>query len=168
LLTGLVFLAAALLAWGAIPSGEGANGAPGHRRRWWQVLVVLLALSCIWELLGLEHWLGAQARAIARARDSYYLRAVLQKTLISGAVAAATILILLLLRGSGFRRLLLVSFALYLAISLVNLVSWHVIDKVAGVSWYGLTLAQALKLGCATAVLLGVRKGAPGHLDTGS
>ena len=54
------------------------------------------------------------------------------------------------------RRLLVGSFALYLAIALVNLVSWHPIDQVADLSWHGLMLVQALKLGCAAITLRGV------------
>jgi hypothetical protein len=165
LLTGLLFLTVAWVAWGAISSGKGANEATGDGKRWWQVLAVLLALSCLWELLGLEPWLGAQARAIAQARDSYYLRIVFQKAVISGAIAATALFLVLVLRGSSYRRLLLVSFALYLAISLVNLVSWHVIDKVAGLSWHGITLTQALKLGCAATALLGVRQAAVSHAE---
>jgi len=39
----------------------------------------------------------------------------------------------------------LVSFTLYFAISAVNLVSSHAIDKVTDLSWYGAGLVQALK-----------------------
>jgi hypothetical protein len=55
-------------------------------------------------------------------------------------------------------RLLVISFAVYLVISAVNLVSLHVIDKVADLAWHGLTLVQALKLGCAAMVLQGVHR----------
>jgi hypothetical protein len=163
LLTGLLFLAAALVAWGAIPSGTGANGVPGLGNRRWQVLAVFLGLACLWELLGLEPWLGARARAMARAEDFYYPRTVFQKVVTSLAIAAAIPFLLFIRRTRSSRRLLLASFALYLAISLVNLVSWHAIDKVADLSWHGLTLVQALKLGCAAMVLLGVRKGRVSH-----
>ena len=54
--------------------------------------------------------------------------------------------------------ILLVGLGLYLGISLVNLVSLHVIDKLADLSWHGLTLVQALKLGCSAIILRGARR----------
>jgi hypothetical protein len=51
---------------------------------------------------------------------------------------------------------LLVGFGLYLGISVVNLVSLHVIDQIADLSWHGLSLVQALKLGCTAMTLGGV------------
>jgi hypothetical protein len=166
--TALLFLAAAVAAWGAGPSAEGSNWGSGHGRRWWQMLAVLLALACLWELSGLETWLGAQARALARAEDFYYPRALFQKFVVSVAIVAAISFLLFIRRTCSSRRLLLASFALYLAISLVNLVSWHVIDKVADLSWHGLTLAQALKLGCAAVALAGAQKARVGHTETAS
>jgi len=52
----------------------------------------------------------------------------------------------------------LISFVLYPAIAAVNVVSLHVIDRVADLSWHGVSLVQALKLGCAAMTLQGVRK----------
>lgn len=156
LLTALLFLAATVAAWGAGHSPAGSNGRPGLENRWWQVLAVLLALACLWEFFGLESWLGAQARAMARAGDFYYPRAVFQKVVISVAVATVAVFLLFVWRARSSRRLLLVFFGLYLGISVVNLVSLHAIDKVADLSWHGLTLVQALKLGCAAMTLRGV------------
>ena len=156
LLTALLFLAATVTARGAGQSPAGSGGQPGPEARWWQVLVVLLALACLWEFFGLESWLGAQARAMARARDLYYPRAVFQKVAISVAVAATAACLLFVRRARSSRRLLLVCFGLYIGISIVNLVSLHVIDKVADLSWHGLTLVQTLKLGCAAMTLRGV------------
>jgi hypothetical protein len=153
-LTALLFLFAAVAAWGGSPSADGSSGVPDHGSRWWQVLAVAMALACLWELFGLESWLGAQARAMARAEDFYYPRAVFQKVVISVAIAATILFFLFIRRISGSHRLLLASFALYLAISAVNLVSWHPIDMVADLSWHGLTLVQALKLGCAALTLV--------------
>jgi hypothetical protein len=156
LLTALLFLAAAVAAWGAGQSPEGSNGGPGLGKRWWQGLAVLLAMACLWELFGLESRLGAQVRAMARAGDFYYPRAVFQKVVISVAVAATAVFLLLVRRVRGSRRLLLAGFGLYIGISAVNLVSLHAIDKVADLSWHGLTLVQALKIGCAATTLRGV------------
>ena len=153
LLTALLFLAATVAAWGAGQSPAGSGGRPGPENRWWQVLAVLLALACLWEFLGLESWLGAQARAMARAGDLYYPRAVFQKVVISVAVAATAVFLLFVRRARSSRRLLLVCFGLYLGISVVNLVSLHAIDQIADLSWHGLTLVQALKLGCAAMTL---------------
>jgi hypothetical protein len=157
-LTGLLFLAALVAAWAAGPSAKEPDRRPGPATLWWQALIVLLALACLWELFGLESWLGERARAMARAQDFYYPRAVLQKVVISAAVAATVLTVPLIGRARSSRRLLLVSFGVYLAISLVNLVSFHVIDKLADLSWHGVSLVQALKLACAAMTLLGVRK----------
>ena len=78
--------------------------------------------------------------------------------MISLAVVATVLLLPFFRRVRSSHRLLLVSFALYLAISAVNLVSLHAIDKVADLSWHGVSLVQALKLGCATMTLLSVRR----------
>jgi len=158
LLTGLLFLAAMMTAWGAGQLASGANGGAGPGARWWQVLVVLLALACLTELLGLESWVGTRARALARTGDFYYPRAVFQKVVISMATAATLLSLLFIRRAPKCRRLLIASFALYLAISIVNLMSLHAIDKVADLSWYGLSLVQALKLACAAMTWQGVRK----------
>ena len=131
-------------------------GRQALETRWWQALVVLLAWACLWELFGLETWLGDRARAMARARDLYYARAVLQKVVISVTVAAAILFLLLIRRARISHRLVLVSSALYLAIAAVNLVSLHAIDRVADLSWHGVSLVQALKLGCAVMTLVGV------------
>jgi hypothetical protein len=156
LLTALLFLAATVAAWGAGEARAGTRARTGPGNRWWQVLAVLLALACLWELLGLESWLLARARAMARAEDFYYPRAVFQKVVLSVAIAATILFFLRIRRLSRSHRLLVASFALYLAIAVVNLVSWHPIDKVVDLSWHGLMLVQALKLGCAAMTLRGV------------
>ena len=158
MLTGVLFLVAMMAAWGAGQSSRAHDGRPGPETRWWQALVVLLALACLWELFGLESWLGNRARAIARAGDFYYPRALLQKVVISVAVAATVLLLPFIRRVRSPHRLVLVSFALYLAISAVNLVSLHAIDKLADLSWHGVSLVQALKLACAAMTLQGVRR----------
>ena len=156
LLTGLLFLVAMLAAWGAsLPSKE-PDTRPRLQTRWWQMLLGLLVLACLWELFGLESWLGERARTMARAGDLYYPRAVFQKAVISMAVAATVLFLLFIRRARRSHRLLFVSLAVYLAISAVNLVSLHVIDNVADLSWHGLTLVQALKLLCAAMTLQGV------------
>jgi hypothetical protein len=45
---------------------------------------------------------------------------------------------------------------LYLGISAANLLSLHAIDRIADLSWRGVSLVQALKLGCAIMTLQGV------------
>ena len=156
LLTALLFLAATVAAWGSGQSPAGSNGRPGSEKRWWQALAVLLALACLGEFFGMEGWLGAQGRAMARAEDFYYPRAAFQKVMISVAVAATAGFLLFVWRARRSHRLLLVGFGLYLGISLVNLVSLHVVDRIADLSWHGITLVQALKTGCAAMTLRGV------------
>ena len=156
LLTALLFLAAMVAAWGVGQSPAGSSGRPGAAHRWWQVLAMLLALACLWEFFGLESWLGAQARAMARAGDFYYPRVVFQKAAISFAVAATAAFLFFVRRARSSHRLLFVGFGLYLGISAVNLVSLHAIDRIADLSWHGLTIVQALKLGCSAMILRGV------------
>jgi hypothetical protein len=158
LLTALLFLAAAMGAWGVARSGEASRGAPVAKQRWWLALTVALALVCVWELLGLETWLDTQARAMARTEDLYYPRAVFQRVVVSLALAVVPLILLYVRRIRRSHRLLFTSLALYLVITAVNLVSLHVIDQVAGLAWHGLTLVQALKLTCAALVVRGVRR----------
>ncbi len=70
-------------------------------------------------------------------------------------VAATILLLVVVWRARRSCRLLLAGLASYLAISLVNLSSLHVIDQVTDLSWRGLSLVQALKLACAAVCLLG-------------
>ena len=120
------------------------------------MLVFLLALCCLWELLGLEARLGAWARAMAHAGDFYYPRAVFQKVVVSVAAAGTIIVLLSIWRTRKSLRLLLASIAVYLAIAVVNLLSLHAIDQVADLSWHRLSIVQALKLACAAVTLRGV------------
>ena len=154
-LTGLLFLIAMTVAWRAAQPATEIVAEGGPRARWWQVLVALLALCCLWELLGLEMRLGAWTRAMARAGDFYYPRAVFQKVVISVAAAGTLIALLFILRARKSLRLLLASIAVYLAIAVVNLLSLHTIDQVADLSWHGLSVVQALKLACAAVTLRG-------------
>ena len=163
-LTALLFLGCAVAALAS--SGPTDRSGPVPGKRWWQVLAVLLALACLWELLGLESWLGAQARAMARAEDLYYPRATLQKIVISGALAAVSAFLFCLWRAPKAWRLLLAAFAVYLLISLSNLVSLHAIDRIAHLSWHGLSLVQGLKLGCAALTLQGIRRARRGQNPT--
>jgi hypothetical protein len=152
-LTALLFLVAAMAAWGGGVSASESGAGSRRGNLWWRVLVVAMALACLWELLGMESWLGAKARAMARTEDLYYPRAVFQKVVISMTIAATIIFFLFIQRVNRSNRLLLTALALYLVISGVNLVSWHPIDKIADLSWHGLTLVQSLKLGCALLIL---------------
>jgi hypothetical protein len=158
LLTGLLLLVAMIAALGVGPSTKAADGKPGLETRWWRAMVVLLALAFLWELFGLENWLAEKARTMARAADFYNPRALLQKAAISAAVAATVLLFPFIRRARSSDRLALVALALYVAISVVNLVSLHAIDKVADLSWHGVSLVQALKLGCAAMIVQGVHR----------
>ncbi len=152
-LTALLFLAAAVAAWTASRAAEGST--PAVDLRGWRIMAVLAVLACLCELCGLEAWLGARLRAMARAGDVYYLRVAVQRVVVSGIVAATILLLIVVWRARRSRRLLLAGLASYLAISLVNLSSLHVIDQVTDLSWRGLSLVQALKLTCAAVCLLG-------------
>ncbi len=156
LLTSLLFLAGTVLAWKSRQPPSVSGGGTGSERRWWGALLVLLALACLWELLGLENWLGNRARAMARAENLYYTRVMIQKVVISVTSAATLGFLIFVWRARSSRRLLLLSFGLYLGISAVNLVSLHTIDKLAQLSWHGVSLVRALKLGGAALTLYGV------------
>ena len=174
------------LAGGASPLADGAAvpGRDDRRRaswptkrsradnggdlRFWRVLVVFLALACLWETLGLESWVGARARALAHAGDFYYPRAAFQKLVISLTVAASLLFLAVIQRVRSSWRLLLVLLVLYAAVSIVSLMSLHAIDRIADLSWHGLTIVQTLKLACASLVLYAMRKASQqrGHLRT--
>jgi hypothetical protein len=156
LLTGLVFLVALAAGYRGTQLSIPSRGTLGPGTGWWRLLLVLLGLACLWEVCGLEALLGEQARRVARAEDLYYPRAVIQKVAISAALASTMLLLVLVRRAHPSRRLLLVSFTVYAAIALVNLVSLHAVDRVAGLAWHGLTFLQGLKLVCAALVLYGV------------
>lgn len=152
-LTALLFLAAAVVAWTNNRAAKGST--PAADGRGWRIMAVLAVLAGLCELCGLEAWLGARLRAMARAEDVYYLRIAVQQVVVSGIVAATILLLVVVWRARRSRRLLLAGLASYLAISLVNLSSLHVIDQITGHSWRGLSLVQALKLACAAVCLLG-------------
>ena len=152
-LTALLFLAAAVAAWSAGRTADGAT--PAADKRWWRIMALLSVLASLCELFGLETWLGARLRAMAQAGDVYYLRIAVQKVAISGILAATILLLIFVWRARRSHRLLLVGLASYLAISLMNLSSLHVVDQVADLSWHGLSLVQALKLACAAVSLRG-------------
>jgi hypothetical protein len=156
LLTALLLLASSLVAWVICGSVASEPGSSTRRLRRWQVLATALTLACIWELFGLENWVWMHVRALARAGDVYYSRAFFQKAIISVTIAATFVFLCLLWRKRRPYQALLVFFGLYLAISAVNLLSFHSIDKYAGLSWLGVTLVEALKFVCATATLKGV------------
>ena len=155
-MTGLMLLAASAVAWMTLPSISGGREYSSREHRWWQALAAVLALSCIWELFGLENWLGIQARVWARAEDVYYSRALFQKGIISVTIAATLVFLGFVWRKPGPFLPSLLFLGLYLALSIVNLLSLHSIDRYAGLSWHGITLMAALKFACGAATLTGV------------
>jgi hypothetical protein len=156
LMTALLLLASSVIAWMICVSVASEPGKSNRGLRRWQVLATVLTLACMWESFGLETWVWGHVRALARAGDVYYSRAVFQKATISVTVAASFVFLSLLWRKKRSSQATLVFFGLYLAISAVNVLSLHSIDKLAGLSWLGVTLVEALKLVCAAATLRGV------------
>lgn len=155
--TGILWLAASVLAGMAVRSRFNSRESLSRDNGQWKALAVAFLLAAGWELFGLEDRVGNHARAWAHAVDVYYPRALLQKGVISVTLAATLVFL-----GLGFRQRKphqpLIFFGLYLAISVVNLLSFHWIDEYAGLSWQGVTLVEALKLLCAAAALKGVGK----------
>lgn len=157
--TALVWLAVMLLAFWASYSRLRCGSENLSEGRWWLVLSAGSALAFGWEWFGLETHLGVPVRAWAHANDVYYLRGWVQKGTISLAVAATIALLFFASRQrSAFRRPL-IWLVVALAISFINLLSFHSIDRYAGLSWDGITLIGALKLACATATLHSVVRG---------
>ena len=156
LMTALLLLASSVVAWVICSSIAGNPERANQRHRRWQVLATALTLACIWELFGLENWVGIHVRALARAGDVYYSRAVFQKATISVTIAATFVFLCFWWRKRRSYQVLLVFFGLYLAIAAVDLLSFHSIDKYAGLSWHGISLVEALKFLCAAATLKGV------------
>jgi hypothetical protein len=156
---GLLLLAAAVLAWMRFRSLSNITESWRAEHRWWLVLTVALALVGIWELFGLENRVGFQVRAWARAEDVYYPRGLFQKGIISVTLAATLASLGFLWRERRPHRVPLLSFGLYVVLSVINLLSFHSIDKYAGLSWQGVTLIEALRFVCAAATLLGVWTG---------
>jgi hypothetical protein len=156
LMTALLLLASSVVAWVICGSVASQPERSNRRLRRWQVLAAALTLACIWELFGLENWVWMHVRALARAGDVYYSRAVFQKAIISVTIAATFVFLCLMWRKQRSHQVLLVFFGLYLAIAVVDLLSLHSIDKIAGLSLLGVTLVESLKLVCAAATLKGV------------
>jgi hypothetical protein len=156
LLTALLLLASSLVAWVICGSVASQPERSNRRLRRWQVLAAALALASVWEMFGLENWVWVHVRVLARAADVYYSRAVFQKATISVTIAATFVFLGILWRKQRSYQVLLVFFGLYLAIAVVDLLSLHSIDKIAGLSWLGVTLVESLKLVCAAATLKGV------------
>ncbi len=130
----------------------------GATNRFWHILTVALLFACLWELFNLETVLGDKARALARAGDFYYSRAIFQKAIIS-TVAAATVLFLawlVIVRHPC--RFWLACFGIYLGLATVNLLSLHAVDSVLALAWHDLTLIQSLKMVCAALTLYGIRR----------
>jgi len=134
------------------------DSPPNPETGWWQILAVLLVLTCLWELFGLEDGLGERIRAVAQASGLYYLRSIVQKIVISVTGAATVVFLVIVWRARSPRRWLVTFFGLYLAISAANLVSLHAVDRMVDLSWHGVSLVQALKLVCAAMTLEGVRR----------
>lgn len=156
LMTALLLLASSVVAWVICGSVASQPGGSNRRLRRWQVMAAALTLACIWELFGLENWVWMHVRALARAGDVYYSRALFQKAIISVTIAATFVFLCLMWRKQRSHPVLLVFFGLYLAISVVNLLSFHSMDNIARLSWLGITLVESLKLVCAAATLKGV------------
>jgi hypothetical protein len=162
-LTGLLFLAAMVVAWRA---GR-RRIAPGRRQ--WQALAVFLALAGLWELLGLEGWLDARLRTLACAEDVYSLRVGLQKVVVSLMIAGTLLFLMVVRRVRGPMRLLVAVSGLYAALAALNVVSLHAIDVIAGLSWQGISLMRALKLACVITILwLAQRFGAVAGQEAGA
>jgi len=153
LLIGLFFLAATGVAWRVNRSKSSSSEAADVTVLWWRRTMLALALAGLWELTGAQNWLDTHLRAVARMEDFYYLRGLAQKAAISTLIPSVGFLLLWFLRVRVYQRLFVSVFVLYVALSVVDLVSLHAIDQVADRSWHGITVIQALKLGCAVLLL---------------
>jgi hypothetical protein len=160
-LLSLLLLAATVLAWLPKPSC-------GPNSRWLRTLAVGLALACVWELLGLEGWLGERARALAKAEDVYYRRFGVQRLLSTAVIIATLVVITMVTRVRRGSRLVIAAFVIYVGVSLLSLLSLHALDRLGAISWHGLTLVRAVKLGCAILILMGLGNARAARLPQGT
>jgi hypothetical protein len=82
--------------------------------RWLSTLALVAGLAAAWELLPVEAALGADARALARARHWYDLRVALQRPLTIAIVVGAIALLLRAWPAASLRRARLVVLGLVL------------------------------------------------------
>jgi hypothetical protein len=152
-LTGLVFVLAAALAWfkggpilrpGSNPIGEVAC---------WRIPAWCLSLAAVWELTAMPARIDRVLREAAHRQDLYYLRGAVQKLAISLVLPAAVWLLWQARRVPANHRLFFAVFSLYITLTAVDLVSLHAVDQVLERSWQGITVSQALGLGFATLLL---------------
>jgi len=155
-ITGLMWLAASVVAGLVFRSQARSREKSSSELRWWLALAVGLALASGWEWFGLESRVGVLGRTWAHAEDVYALRAGFQKALISVAFAATLGFLAFGWRQRRTYQLTLIWLGLYLAVAFVNLLSFHPVDQYAGLSWHGITLIGALKIACAAATLKSV------------
>jgi hypothetical protein len=169
-LTGLIWLASAAVGVAAGRSGsENARRMPGWFRAclrtrvgtWANPLAAAprslvghaVAAGCLlaagWELIGLETLLGSRARELALATRSYHERAVYQKGLTLGVLAAWGCMVAWVYgrpRRSGFWRMTL-GLGTFGLLALAGVVSLHAVDRVANEAWLQVPVIQWLKLG---------------------
>jgi hypothetical protein len=121
-------------------------------------LTIALLMACLWELFDLETVLADKVRALAKAQDLYHSREVLQKAIVSMVTAATSGFFIWILMFRQSCKFLLICLACYMGLDLVNLVSLHMIDSIAMLSWQGFTFIQLLKMICAILILIGVHR----------
>lgn len=157
ILLGLLWFAAAVMAW-VSRSRNSSSASPAQNAYRWNRLVLALAAIALWELAGWETWIGIRVRAFTRTADLYHLRHWLQRGVISLIVGA------MLIRSVGWwrqrRAMPLPQFALelYLALIITDLFSLHALDQFLRFSWRGLLVIHILKLGLVAVILISLTR----------
>ena len=157
--SGLLVLAALLVVRAAIAARR--LGRPAGVARFWWVAAVLLLLAGLYRLTGAEHLLTDRLRQSATGEGWYGGRRIFQAALTSVGVvvAAAALWIALRLRAGWPERLAALALVGYAVLSILRLVSLHMVDSVLyrslgpiHANWlFELALVGAVAVGAAAA-----------------
>jgi hypothetical protein len=139
---GAAFIAART--WQRLPGGSAAGG----------FVVVCLALAA-WEALAAGPWIAEHARPLARSAGLYEARRIAQQLGTIALVGVAGLLAVVGLRRSRLPGLVLAGLALYVVVSLADMLSLHEIDRLLATGIGPWPLADLLRLTGACATVAG-------------
>jgi hypothetical protein len=164
---GALLLAAAFAAARAGGRSEAA-ARPGEagERTVWLAFAALLAVGAILEVSGIANHITSWGRQWAERQGVYELRRPFQKAIMALTAAGSLGLFILFIRAirrPGSHRYLWwagIGLAAYLAVSFVGVLSFHAVDVVRGIVWYGVSPFDAVRgAGAAVALLAALLAG---------
>jgi len=168
-LLGLLLLAASVFAGiKAKRSRTAAATEEAGESTVWLAFAVLLAAGAIMELSGIAGHITAWGRRLAEEQGVYELRRPAQKAIMAALAAAGLGLFILFIRAirkPGPHRALWwagIGLAVYLAMSVVSILSFHAVDAASRMLWHGVSPVDAARgagaLAAFLAALAGVRR----------